>query len=231
MRNVMITTIGEDYVLAAPGKGPLDRRVMFTYAARNAILPNMPASRLAIGFVVAGALRHGDRLLLSRRRLLLLNAVTSNDFPLMQGIFLVITFAVLLANLLADIVYVVRRSARADEGGLLMAAACRSPPRPPRWPQTAPARPLAPDAAQGQGRRRPARCVRARSRSSGRRSRRTTRRYQNPDAEPVADRAVRAHLLGHHRERPGRALPAAGRDPADARARRCSSASSPRSCR
>ena len=56
MRNVMITTIGEDYVLAAQAKGLSTRRVMFTYAARNAILPNIAGFALAIGFVVAGAL-------------------------------------------------------------------------------------------------------------------------------------------------------------------------------
>ena len=56
MRNVMITTIGEDYVLAAQAKGLSSRRVMMTYAARNAILPNIAGFALAIGFVVAGAL-------------------------------------------------------------------------------------------------------------------------------------------------------------------------------
>ena len=56
MRNVMITTIGEDYVLAAQAKGLSTRRIMFTYAARNAILPNIAGFALAIGFVIAGAL-------------------------------------------------------------------------------------------------------------------------------------------------------------------------------
>ena len=56
MRNVMITTIGEDYVLVAQAKGLSPRRVMFSYAARNAILPNIAGFALSIGFVVAGAL-------------------------------------------------------------------------------------------------------------------------------------------------------------------------------
>ena len=56
MRNVMITTIGEDYVLVAQAKGLSPRRVMFTYAARNAILPNLAGFALSLGFVVAGAL-------------------------------------------------------------------------------------------------------------------------------------------------------------------------------
>ncbi len=52
----------------------------------------------------------------------LYNAVTSDDFPLLQGIFLVISFSVLFACLLADIVYFVRRPAHAGEGGVLMSA-------------------------------------------------------------------------------------------------------------
>jgi len=56
MRNVMITTIGEDYVLAAQAKGLRSHRVVFTYAARNAILPQLQGFGLALGFVVSGAI-------------------------------------------------------------------------------------------------------------------------------------------------------------------------------
>lgn len=106
MRNVMITTIGEDYVLAAQAKGLSQRRIVFTYAARNAILPNIAGFALAIGFVVAGALVMEIVFSYPGVGLTLFNAVTSNDYPLTQGIFLVISFAVLAACLLADVVYV-----------------------------------------------------------------------------------------------------------------------------
>ena len=105
MRNVMITTIGEDYVLAAQAKGLPRRRIIFTYAARNAILPNIAGFALAIGFVVAGALVMEIVFSYPGVGLTLFNAVTDDDFPLLQGIFLVISFAVLLACLLADVVY------------------------------------------------------------------------------------------------------------------------------
>jgi peptide/nickel transport system permease protein len=105
MRNVMITTIAEDYVLVAQAKGLAPRRVMFTYAARNAILPNLAGFALSIGFVVAGALVMEIVFSYPGIGLTLYNAVTSDDFPLLQGIFLVISFSVLLACLLADIVY------------------------------------------------------------------------------------------------------------------------------
>ena len=105
MRNVMITTIGEDYVVAAQAKGLPNRRVILTYAARNAILPQLQGFGLAVGFVVSGALVMEIVFSYPGIGLLLVNAVTSNDYPLMQAIFLVITFAVLLANLIVDVVY------------------------------------------------------------------------------------------------------------------------------
>ncbi len=106
MRNVMITTIGEDYVLAAQAKGLSSRRVIYTYAARNALLPQLQGFGLAIGFVVTGALIMEIVFSYPGIGLLLLDAVSSNDYPLMQAIFLVITFAVLLANLIVDLVMV-----------------------------------------------------------------------------------------------------------------------------
>jgi peptide/nickel transport system permease protein len=106
MRNVMITTIGEDYVLAAQAKGLRNRRVVFTYAARNALLPQLQGFGLALGFVVSGAIIMEIVFSYPGIGLLLLNAVTSDDYPMMQAIFLVITFAVLLANLIVDLVIV-----------------------------------------------------------------------------------------------------------------------------
>ncbi|HEY7146572.1 MAG TPA: ABC transporter permease [Streptosporangiaceae bacterium] len=106
MRNVMVTTIGEDFVLAAQAKGLSSRRVTLTYAARNAILPQLQGFGLALGFVVSGAIVMEIVFSYPGIGLLLLNAVTSNDFPLMQAIFLVITFAVLIANLIVDLVVV-----------------------------------------------------------------------------------------------------------------------------
>jgi peptide/nickel transport system permease protein len=105
MRNVMVTTMDEDYVLVAQAKGLPKRRVVY-YAARNAVLPSVSGFSLAIGFVVSGALL--TEIVFSYPGLgwILLQAVGGRDYPLLQGIFLIITFAVLLANLAADSVYV-----------------------------------------------------------------------------------------------------------------------------
>jgi peptide/nickel transport system permease protein len=106
MRNVMITTVSEDYVLAAQAKGLANRRVVITYAARNAILPQLSGFANALGFVVSGAIVMEIVFAYPGIGQWLINAVSSNDYPLMQAIFLVITFAVLLANLLVDLVYI-----------------------------------------------------------------------------------------------------------------------------
>ena len=105
MRNVMLTTMDEDYVLIAAAKGLVKRRVIW-YAARNAILPSVSGFALAIGFIVSGALLTEIVFSYPGLGLLLVNAVGQNDYSLLQGIFLIITFAVLAANLAADFVYV-----------------------------------------------------------------------------------------------------------------------------
>jgi peptide/nickel transport system permease protein len=117
MRNVMVTTIGEDYVLAGQAKGLPGRRVVLSYAARNAFLPQLQGFGLALGFVVSGALIMEIVFSYPGIGLLLLSAVSSNDYPLMQAIFLVITFAVLIANLIVDLIIVaVDPRARSREG-------------------------------------------------------------------------------------------------------------------
>jgi len=105
MRNMMITTMDEDFVLIAAAKGLPPRRVVW-YAARNAVLPSVSGFSLAIGFIVSGALLTEIVFSYPGLGLLLVNGVGDNDYALLQGIFLIITFAVLGANLLADFVYV-----------------------------------------------------------------------------------------------------------------------------
>ncbi len=104
MRNMMLTTMDEDYVLIAQAKGLSKRRVI-TYAARNAILPSVSGFSLAIGFVVSGSLLTEIVFSYPGIGFILLQAIGSEDYPLLQGIFLIVTFAVLAANLIADLTY------------------------------------------------------------------------------------------------------------------------------
>ena len=106
MRNTMIGILAEDYVTMAEAKGLAQRRVMFSYAARNALLPNVTAFGMALGFVLGGALVTEVVFAYPGLGYQLLNAVRGLDYPLMQGLFLMITLAVLAANLLVDLAYV-----------------------------------------------------------------------------------------------------------------------------
>lgn len=105
MRNAMITTLSEDYVLMAEAKGLRQGRIMYMYAARNAILPNITAFALSLGFVVSGSLLTEIVFSYPGIGLATLQAVNSHDYALLQGAFLVISIAVLAANFLADSLY------------------------------------------------------------------------------------------------------------------------------
>ena len=106
MRNTMIAVLAEDYITMAEAKGLSQNRIMFAYAARNALLPNVTAFGMALGFVISGALVTETVFAYPGLGNQLLNAVRNLDYPLMQGIFLMITLAVLAANLIVDILYI-----------------------------------------------------------------------------------------------------------------------------
>jgi peptide/nickel transport system permease protein len=104
MRNMMVTTISEDFVLMAVAKGLPRRRVMW-HAARNAVLPSVANLALTIGLLVSGSLLVEQIFNYPGVGNLLVSAVSNEDYPLLQGIFLLITFTVLGANFLADALY------------------------------------------------------------------------------------------------------------------------------
>lgn len=106
MRNNMIGILAEDFIVMAQAKGLSDRRVMITYAARNAILPSLTGFAMALGFVIGGALVVEIVFAYPGMGHMLLRSVQGRDYPLMQGIFLMITVAVLIANFTADVIYV-----------------------------------------------------------------------------------------------------------------------------
>jgi peptide/nickel transport system permease protein len=105
MRNMMVSAGSEDYVLTAQAKGLRDTRVMIRYAARNAVLPSVAGFAISLGFVVSGSIVTEQVFSYPGIGSKLLQAVQNNDYALMQGIFLVITVAVLGANLVVDLLY------------------------------------------------------------------------------------------------------------------------------
>jgi peptide/nickel transport system permease protein len=107
MRNMMITVLDEDYITVALAKGLSPRRVAVNYAARNAVLPQLSSFALSLGFIVGGTLIMELIFSYPGLGLRLFEATLAKDYPLMQGMFLVITLSVLVANIIADIVYAI----------------------------------------------------------------------------------------------------------------------------
>lgn len=102
MRNNMITTLNEDYVRMARAKGLSSARIMFDYAGRNAILPNLSGFGMSLGLVVSGAILVEYVFSYPGVGYMMLQAVLNEDFPLMQTLFLFITLSVLVAILVVD---------------------------------------------------------------------------------------------------------------------------------
>jgi len=106
MRNMTVTVLGEDYVTMAEAKGLPRRMIRLDYAARNAILPSVTGFALSLGAVVGGSMLTEVIFNYPGVGYTLFEAVQNQDFPLMQGLFLIISLAVIAANLIADVVYV-----------------------------------------------------------------------------------------------------------------------------
>src|SRR5437660_879415 len=105
IRNQVITTMDEDFVLVAHAKG-LPGRAVVLYAVRNALLPVVANFTIAISLVVGGQILVEIVLNYPGIGFHLFDALGKLDYTLVQGIFVVITLVVLAANLLADLVYV-----------------------------------------------------------------------------------------------------------------------------
>jgi peptide/nickel transport system permease protein len=105
MRNAMLNTLAEDHVVMAEAKGLFQGRIIMTYAARNAILPQVASFANALGLIIGGQFLIEYVFSYPGIGFLSIQAVFNEDYPLIQGIFLFIAVAVLLANFLADIVY------------------------------------------------------------------------------------------------------------------------------
>ena len=106
MRNNMVSVLAADYITFARAKGLPSREIIYRYAARNAILPSFTGFAMALGFVISGAILTEIVFSYPGVGYTLYQAVLGLDYPLMQAIFLFITLAVLLANFLADLTYI-----------------------------------------------------------------------------------------------------------------------------
>jgi peptide/nickel transport system permease protein len=105
MRNATLATLEEDYVVAARARGLPDLRITTAYVGRNASLPLVTQLAISVGFIVGGAVLIEQIFLYQGVGLRLIRAVAQRDYPVMQGILLLITVSVVVANLAADLLY------------------------------------------------------------------------------------------------------------------------------
>jgi len=103
MRNNTISVLTEDYVRMARAKGLGPWRIMWTYAGRNAILPNLTGFAMSLGFVVSGAILVEYVFNYPGVGWMFLQSVENQDYALMQGLFLMIVVVVLTCILAADV--------------------------------------------------------------------------------------------------------------------------------
>ncbi|UYG97798.1 ABC transporter permease [Cytobacillus firmus] len=105
MRYSMLNVLGEDYIMMAKGKGVKDKVIKYKHAMRNALLPVATVFMLSLGFTLGGATVIETVFAYPGVGRLMFESVLSRDYPLIQATFLIITFSVVIANFLADLIY------------------------------------------------------------------------------------------------------------------------------
>ena len=105
MRSSTISTLGDDYVNVARARGLPDRRIITAYVGRNASLPLITSAAIALGFVISGSILIEQIFVYQGIGLLLGQAIAKRDYPIMQGVLLVTTIAVLVSTAVADVLY------------------------------------------------------------------------------------------------------------------------------
>jgi ABC-type dipeptide/oligopeptide/nickel transport system permease component len=104
-RASMLQVVGQDYVKVAYAKGHSERTVLLRHALRNALLPVVTVVGLEIPGLIAGAVLAETVFAWPGLGRLTFDAINSRDYPLLMGMFIFISFFVIVANLLVDLIY------------------------------------------------------------------------------------------------------------------------------
>jgi ABC-type dipeptide/oligopeptide/nickel transport system permease component len=105
-RSALLETFGEDYILTARAKGLSTWQVVWRHALRNSLLPITTLVFLSLGFIAAGSILIEAVFSYPGIGLLAYDSVFQKDYPMLQGAFLIITVSIVIANLIADLLYV-----------------------------------------------------------------------------------------------------------------------------
>ena len=104
-RTMMLEVLRQDYIRTARAKGLRERLVVLRHALRNALIPVVTLVGLQAPLVIGGAVIIEQIFVLPGMGLLMLDAVSQRDYPVVTGVFLVVGVAVMLINLLVDLSY------------------------------------------------------------------------------------------------------------------------------
>jgi peptide/nickel transport system permease protein len=105
MRSSVVETLSEDYVTTARAMGLRDSRVLQHHALPNAMLPTVTLVAINLGYVVAGAITVEVVFNWPGLGTLTVDALAARDYPVLQGVFLLLSVAVVFANFGADLLY------------------------------------------------------------------------------------------------------------------------------
>jgi peptide/nickel transport system permease protein len=105
MRSSIVETLSEDYVTTGRAMGLRDGRILGHHALPNALLPTVSLIAINLGYVVAGAITVEIVFNWPGLGTLAVTALTARDYPVLQGVFLLLSVSVVLANLAADLIY------------------------------------------------------------------------------------------------------------------------------
>jgi ABC-type dipeptide/oligopeptide/nickel transport system permease component len=104
-RSSLLEVIGQDYIRTARAKGLAERVVVLKHSLRNAIMPIISLMGLDLGYVIGGSVVIENVFARTGIGAMILDAIFTRDFPVLQGAIFVLALAIILSNILADIAY------------------------------------------------------------------------------------------------------------------------------
>jgi peptide/nickel transport system permease protein len=105
MKGALLDVFTEDFMVTARAKGISNRKLLWDHGFRNAVLPMVALVALNLGLSIGGAVQTETVFSWPGMGLLIYHAILARDYPVLQGAFLVVTVAVILANFAADLLY------------------------------------------------------------------------------------------------------------------------------
>jgi len=105
LRSSILDALRQDYAMVARAKGANERRVLYIHVLRNAAIPVVTVVAIEIGYLLGGAIVIERVFAYPGMGLLLMEAINTRDYPLIQGTILVFALVFFVVNLITDVLY------------------------------------------------------------------------------------------------------------------------------